>query len=202
MIKLPVPRIKCIKGWFEPNEQDLLETLAMTIEGPILELGPWVGLSTMTIINGMVKANNIHEFVTVDLFPTMDNFIIEGNQVWFKTGDQLLSSCSIFSFQNDIVPTLHCGVRNILERGLDVYGARKYVRIMEGNFHSLNIPTNYFHLVFADCCHNIKEFSFNFPRIRQFGNKNCLYAIHDMHYDTPDLQILSKIGSLAVCKIK
>ena len=55
-------------------------------------------------------------------------------------------------------------------------------------------------LIFADVCHNIKEFGYNFPRLLQLASPSCVFAIHDMTFDISPLDYhlitIAKSGSL------
>ena len=203
MITLKIPELDFdVQGWLEPQERHLLCALASSCQGPILEVGPWVGLSTLCIIEGIKCNTERRDFTTVDIFPTEQNFMRVYEGIGFYNDGLCLSKCSESAYEHEILPLLKKGIRKELESNLIKYKVRDNVNILEGDIRKVILPLHHFHLIFADCCHNINEFNYNFPRFKELASPECIFAIHDMHYEVPDIQILSKIGSLQVFRIK
>lgn len=202
MITLRPPKLDFdVPGWLDPQERHLLCTLAANCQGPILEVGSWVGLSTLCIIEGIKCNTERRDFTTVDIFPTERNFMRVFDGIGFYNDGKCLSKCGEDAYEHDILPLLKKGIRRELELNLLKYHVDNYVDIIEGDIRKIDLPLHHFHLIFADCCHNINEFNHNFPRLKELAHPECIFAIHDMHYDAPDIQILTKIGSLQVFRI-
>src|SRR5687767_8828205 len=63
-----------IAGWLSPRERQVLFALGRWAPGPILEVGPWAGLSTTAIAQGIRQSREHKEFVSVELNPTTRDF--------------------------------------------------------------------------------------------------------------------------------
>jgi predicted O-methyltransferase YrrM len=75
--------VEGVMGWLRPNERNALYALARWLPGPFLEVGPWAGLSTLVIANGIKDSKKEKFFVTYELNPKSENYRPVENGVGF-----------------------------------------------------------------------------------------------------------------------
>lgn len=168
-----------IKGWLLPREQDKLFHLSRECVGSILEIGSWVGLSTVCMAKGILQSTP-KKFISLDIFPTSDNFFEDNGIVYFRVSvdESPLTYCSKEEFDKNIKPILGVGVRETLDYNLKMYGVELLVEVLRGDILSFN-PEDKFRFIFCDCCHNVKEVDRNLPKILSLGDDECIFAVHD-----------------------
>jgi predicted O-methyltransferase YrrM len=73
-----------VRGWLSPEERRTLYGLALYTEGRVLEIGPWLGLSTACLAYGIRDRGVPRAFVTADLNPRPEFYHRLGDKVGFK----------------------------------------------------------------------------------------------------------------------
>lgn len=175
--------VEGVKGWLRSNERDALYALARWLPGPILEVGPWVGLSTLIIANGIKDSKKEKFFVTYELNPKMENYRPVENGVGFFTLPEATvpaGVCSWDLFEKEIMPVVSSpgGVLGVLENNLNRFGMADLVQVLEGDFR--NAPKLGYKFVFSDTMHDPNEISVNAPILRSFLSAGSVLACHDI----------------------
>jgi hypothetical protein len=170
-------------GWLTSSEQRALYSLARWAQGPFLEIGPWLGLSTTIIALGIADSGEAKEFVTREYNPTLANFrpLPDGTIGLFIPADstESMGACSHESFENDIRPIV-AGVHGVIGQLTDNLRRARIdhlVRVSVGDFRELETRT--YHFVFADTMHNALEIQRNAPQLRRFLTVGSILACHD-----------------------
>lgn len=136
-------------GWTNGTEVNVLYNIAKNIEGDILEIGPWLGRSTLAIAAGVRDASNTKSFDTIDYGPTS---IAE----WKELFDNDFSE---FVNDDEIVRNIHCtgGSMGALIENIRRAGLLKYVTtFIRGNF--LHVPKrDRYSMIFCDTLHDEHE---------------------------------------------
>jgi predicted O-methyltransferase YrrM len=152
LLAFPVPLSLMPDGWLSPTEMRILYTLAQQTHGPVLEIGAWLGRSTLAIAAGVRDSPNIPAFDTCDFGLTSIGEWSERLQESFEP--------YLKDVENDIV------VRSIFQTGgsiallidnLRKANLLKYVTsIIRGN--ALEVPLrNQYGFIFCDTLHYESE---------------------------------------------
>jgi predicted O-methyltransferase YrrM len=178
---------KEIAGWLTSKERQTLYSLALWLPGPILEIGPWVGLSTTAIARAIKKSMVAKSFDTVELNPSLENFReYEGKIGLFVPGDDKPHGiCSVRDYEATIRPVLGSpgGVVGSLRRNLERLGLSEFVNIHIGDFCQL--PSRKYRLIFCDSMHDEAEIANNAPHLRRFLEGGSILACHDVgHHES------------------
>lgn len=176
--------LRGIEGWLSPNERKALYALARWLQGPFLEVGPWVGLSTTIIAYGIKDSRKKKEFVTAELNPRIQNFRPFGGGIGFfvpEDAELPFGVCPRELFEREMKPVLLSpgGVMGILKENLACYGLIEMVRIFEGDFR--NAPNLGYKFIFSDTMHDPQEISFNAPALQMFISPGTVLACHDIN---------------------
>ncbi len=172
-----------IGGWMSFEEQRALYALARYSRGPLLEIGPWLGLSTICIAWGILDSGVSKEFLTCELAPTLDNFrAVDDHSIGFfypKESASAMGVCSLELFERDIKPVLEHpeGLLGQLRSNLANMKVADIVSIVVGDFRSL--PARRYQLVFSDSMHDENEINRNAPDLRRFVSGGSILACHD-----------------------
>jgi hypothetical protein len=172
-----------VGGWMSLNEQRALYALARYCQGPILEIGPWLGLSTICIARGILDSGVSKKFVTAELAPTLRNFKpAENNSIGFfyPEDSQLpMGACSLEIFERDIKPVLEHpeGLLGQLRSNLTTKNVADAVEIFVGDFRALP-PTKY-RFLFTDSMHDENEINRNAPDLTRFVGPGSILTCHD-----------------------
>ena len=179
--------ISGIDGWMSPGEGKALYAMGLTCEGPILEIGPWVGLSTAYIAYGIKDSGVKKEFITIELNPSLENFRPVGGEIGcFYPSDE--KECSgLFSvdiYETIFKPILSKPDRAVgqLRENLKRLGLMKSVKIIEGDFKVLTPPKKY-KFIFSDAMHTEHEIQKNAPKIKELLAPGARIACHDVFED-------------------
>lgn len=171
--------IQDIDGWLTDDECYCLYNLSKISTGPILEIGCWVGKSTTCICEGIVDSHP-KTFDTVDVFPTLDNFIENDDLVYFSVNGVKTSSMNIKDpSYNTIKQLIGKGIYKELVNNLKNNNVYDLVNIIHNDFHNIS-KINYYNFIFADVTHDIYELELNFEKIISLGSNTCIYAFHDI----------------------
>jgi hypothetical protein len=143
-----------VDGWLSSAEQIALYSVARWTPGPILEIGPWLGRSTVTLALGIADSEKEKEFLTREVNPTLENFRPIGpEQMGFylpADSTESMGVCSGESFERDIKPLVSRpgGVAVRLKENLERCGVSKRVCVSLGDFRELDARP--YRLVFTD----------------------------------------------------
>jgi predicted O-methyltransferase YrrM len=166
------------------SEQKFLFVLGAYSKGDVLEIGPWLGRSTVCIANGIVDSKKKgRRFVTCELAPTMENYReIEGGQIGFfypATSEILLGSMPRDAFDKEKRPYLEHkdGFIHYLRQNLKQAGVDQLVEIVIGSFH--DSPEHAYSLVFADVTHSVAEIELHAEHLRKRLAPGGILACHD-----------------------
>ena len=172
-----------IGGWMSFDEQRALYALARYSRGPLLEIGPWLGISTICIARGILDSGVSKEFLTCELAPTLDNFrAVDDHLVGFfypKESEAAMGVGSLEIFERDIKPVLEHpeGLLGQLRSNLANMKVADIVSIFVGDFRSS--PARRYQFVFSDAMHDENEINRNAPDLRRFVSEGTILACHD-----------------------
>ncbi|RVT92831.1 class I SAM-dependent methyltransferase [Sphingomonas crocodyli] len=137
------------QGWTNLTEVNLLYTLAKNVEGPVLEIGPWLGRSTLAIAAAIRDSGKETPFDTIDYGPTS---IAEWNEMF---GDTF----SAFLDNDAVVRSIHTkgGSTAVLIDTIRNAGLLQYVTtFVRGDF--LKVPKrSSYSMIFCDTLHDERE---------------------------------------------
>jgi predicted O-methyltransferase YrrM len=185
-----LPRIRVpvdtsgIRGWLSADEQRALYALGALAQSPVLEIGSWVGLSTVCLAQGILASGLPKQFVTCELNPTLANFreLADGRFAFdYPAGSQTpLGFCPREMFENDIRPVVEHpdGVVGQLRANLRRFKVDGLVEVITGDFRSV-LPPHRFGFIFADITHDLNEIRLNAPALRRILADGAILACHD-----------------------
>ena len=165
------------------DERRALYAIARHCQGPILEVGPWLGLSTICIARGILDSGVPKRFVTSELAPTLKNFrLAENDLIGFFYPEESkvpMGACSFEVFERDIKPVLEHpdGLLGQLRSNLAKTNVADTVEIFVGDFRAL--PQTKYQFLFSDSMHDENEISRNAPDLGRFLNRGSILACHD-----------------------
>ena len=175
-----------IEGFLHHKEQQLLYAIAKTTKGPILEIGPWLGLSTACIAYGIKDSGMNKEFVTVELNQGVKNFKpVENGKIGFFypiNSKKPLGVCSVEVYEKQKKPILLKPRRaiNALKQNLSKLGLLKFVTIKEGDFRVV-APKKKYKFIFCDALHTKAEIDQNAPALKKLLSSESLFVCHDIN---------------------
>jgi|WetSurMetagenome_2_1015567.scaffolds.fasta_scaffold301034_2 hypothetical protein len=172
-----------IPGWLTENERKALYGLARWLPGPYLEIGPWVGLSTVILSLGIIQSGKSKPFVTAELNPKPDNYRPYNGGVGFFVPPGSEVPCGICSeklYEESIKPVINSpdGVIGELKRNLKRNSLDKVVTIFEGDF--IYAPNLGYRLIFSDAMHDENEIKNNSKYLLRFVTDGMILACHDI----------------------
>jgi hypothetical protein len=186
---------RTIPGWLMPNERRALYALSRWLDGPIMEIGSWAGLSTVAIAEGIRDSGRRRAFWAVELNPGMENSRpVEGGVGFFVAGEDAPHGvCSQAMFDRDIRPVLEApgGVVGQLRRNLRERGLEQLVTIEVGDFRLLRART--VKMLFCDALHDEAEISANAPAFARFLEPGSVLACHDVGSKPHHVELLRSI---------
>lgn len=188
-----------IAGWLSPVERQMLYALAYWLPGPIVEIGPWCGLSTTAIARGIEDSRSCKSFDTFDLRLTPEHFrpMEDGSVgVFFEFDDVAHGVLTEEFYRKEILPVVNppSSSEKVLRANLDRLGLSKCVQIHYGNFRDFVA----FHcgFVFCDAIHDLNEVISNGPGLRCYLRSGSVLACHDVGGDQNLIKALREIVSL------
>jgi hypothetical protein len=183
-VRFDVRRVSA-PGWLSMVEGNALYSIARWAPGPFLEIGPWLGRSTITIALGIADSGESKEFVTREINPTLANFRpTAGGMIGFylpAESTESMGLCTPEVFEREIKPVIEhpSGLRGQLAANLQRSGVDRYVRMSFGDFRTLE-PRAY-RFVFTDAMHDETEIRRNAPELHRFLVPGTILACHDTH---------------------
>lgn len=170
-----------IHGWLTRKEQRALYALGRTVPGPILEVGAWLGKSTVCIARGIHDSNVRKEFVTCELGPTLDNFrpVDERTMGFYypKDAAESMGTAPRELYERDIEPMVVQGIIRQLRANLEAFGVADVVTVFHGDFRES--PPRTYGLVFTDAMHDELEIRRNARDLQRFLGPGSILACHD-----------------------
>jgi predicted O-methyltransferase YrrM len=184
-----------IGGWLSPKERQTLYALARWLPGPIIEIGSWIGLSTVAIAQGIRDSGQQKRFTAYDWGLTKDNFRkVDGGVGVFASGTtEPLVMCTLETFNHDILPILSVpgGQFGKLRENLRSFGVSDLVEVVVADFKTVRPPKA--GLVFCDTLHNLYEIEINAPHLSKFLRNGSILACHDVGYHSDHVSALRSI---------
>lgn len=207
------PLTPITNGWLSEREMRLLYGFARVLDGPMLEMGAWVGRSTSVLARAVRDAGCEKRFVSTEIQPLLEDFQSVGEDVHYlspQCGGQSIGHISAAFFDADIAPVLKAegGVIGTLKRNLDELGLLPYVTIHVGDFATAtDLGYNF---IFNDCAHNAVEIERSADGLRAFiGDRTIIMAAHD---HTPEGEAMFRalfdvheamcVDTLFVCRMR
>lgn len=199
-----------VQGWLTTSEKKALYILGRELDGPILEIGPWVGLSTACLAHGIRDSGMQKAFITAELNPTLQDFQqVDGQVVFILPGDeQGRGTTDLETFRKLVEPVLSQPGRAVgqLRRNLENLGISPLVTVVEGDFTCA--PNLGYNLVFCDAAHSPYEIEQVLPPLLPFLAPGAVLAFHDITPETETvlrrhLQFIDcfQVGSLFVGQV-
>lgn len=174
--------VEDIEGWLSPREQRILYALGRYAPGPILEIGPFAGRSTICIALGIRDSGVQKDFVTIDRFPELENFRSHPDGVALFEPKDAESPFAVLPrdmYERDFKPVLSKpgGMLGTLNRNLARHGVDALVKIEKGDFRDMRSEP--YALVFCDALHDKREIDMNAPSLRRLIRPGSIVAFHD-----------------------
>lgn len=167
-----------ISGWFTPAKCEKLYKLTMVTNGPILEVGHFLGKSTASICEALRDSLKNRVFNSYDLgFISADEFKKFYNNVHQRDTEVPPLFRQIYS-QNTTSTEL--AAINLRDAGLG-----NYVKLISGNF--IDLDQNQYDFIFCDAMHEPHEIELNLPHVINHSSQHCIWAFHDMSDSNIDL---------------
>lgn len=172
-----------IDGWSTFDEQRALYALARFTDGPIMEIGPWLGRSTVCIARGIRDGGKTKAFLTCELAPSLKNFRAIGDEhVGFyypPESEDSMGVCIREAFENEIKPVVGHPktLVGLMKENLVKFGVADLVEVHVGDFRES--PDAVYRLLFTDSMHDEKEIRRNAPDLRRFLRPGSILACHD-----------------------
>jgi len=185
-----------IPGWMSCDECQELYGLAMSANGPILEIGHFLGRSTACICAGIRDSGRGNSFRSYDL--------------GFRTDAEFREFYDRIHQRPTPVPDLHQQVfqsgrisTDIARENLERYGLVGFVELVSGNF--IELDRDRYAFVFCDAVHETNEIRHNLPHIMERSASSAVWAFHDMYGINATLveelsgaRLVERVGSLGI----
>ena len=168
------------EGWFSKTQISALYQLALRTDGPILEVGSWIGRSTTVIGHALRARKDIVEFHTVD-------YGISSLDEWSERfGSSLLKKPNAERYLPHVMR--EGGSLSSLRENLAARGMLDLVEIHKGDFHDV-APSLQYGLIFCDATHNRREIDTNVPALIALLKRGGVLACDDISDDLYDYMI-------------
>jgi hypothetical protein len=163
-------------GWMSATDLRVLYNTAYRSQGPILEVGPWLGRSTTAITSALRdrKKNGLdHPF-----FDTVDYGITSAEEWEFRFNERLKPEKD----KGRVMDAVYHpgGTVAVLINNLKANSLLPFVtNIIRGNFLECPIQRKY-KMIFCDATHDDQEVHDNVPALAKVAAKNCVYVFDDV----------------------
>lgn len=154
-LRFPIPMSQMPQGWLNGTDMQILYSLAALVPGPILEVGSWLGRSTVAISAGIRDSGETKIFDTVDFgitSPSEWEALLKEDFARFGKDDVVARS--IFQPGGSIGVM----IENLRKAGLLPY----VTSIIRGVSTKVPLRSSY-SMVFCDTLHNERE-------VREYGD--------------------------------
>ena len=163
-------------GWMSANDLRLLFNVARKTNGPVLEVGPWLGRSTTAMLLGLREREAAGEKPVY--FDTIDYGITSVAEWRERFNEQLKPDKD----QGRVMDAVYHpgGTSAVLIRNLKENRLLPYVtNIVRGDFNTCPLSRKY-KMIFCDATHDDTEIADNLPRLVTLGGKGCTYVFDDV----------------------
>lgn len=162
-----------IEGFFSEEDCYQLYQLALVTEGPILEIGHFLGRSTACICEALQDSGVQREFISYDLgFKTQEEFKSFYDQVHRRDTTTPREYIELVYNQNKTST-------EVARINLDRLGLGRYVDLVSGDFTVLD--KRQYNFIFCDAMHDGYEVDRNLPHVIARSRPRCVWAFHDMN---------------------
>lgn len=180
---VPVGMTDGVDGWLTGDEEKALFALGRLASGfRILEIGPWLGRSTICIARGILASGKRTEFTTCELNPTEANFVLEDGVRLFTPDltDAPLGGSPEADYEANMAPVVEHpdGVIGKLRENIINADVAPLVQIVEGDFRFVPFDGRFL-LIFSDAMHGPDEIRRNAPRLAELLAPGGILACHD-----------------------
>ena len=163
-------------GWLPRHVGLLLYNLARCVDGPILEIGSFVGRSTTCLAAGVRDSATRKQFITTDFhFESAEDFLAHYRRVH---GPDASIPALQRHYMQDRGTMFHLQA-NLASRKLD-----DYVTVLRGDFANV-LPATKFSLLYCDVTHDPSEVALNVPRLKEFVAEGAIVVFDDI--SSPEL---------------
>ena len=177
LLKLFFPICFPPDGMINPAQSPRLFLLGLMNTGPILELGPWIGRSTIYLASALklkrskvrLQSLDIH-FSSRQAFEEYFNENLDNTPAWRRE-----------RYMRHLVKeegTLTSLKENLAERGLS-----NYVDCLKGYFEHYDFGSTQFSMVFCDITHDLAEVEKNIPKIKTLLLSDYILVCDDIRYE-------------------
>ena len=164
-----------LPGWFSKSESMKLYSLGLITNGPILEIGHFLGKTTACLCEAIHDSKKDRPFYSYDLgFKSVEEFKKFYDEMHQK--DVPVPPLFVDLVFSKNMTTTQLAINNLKEIGLDTY-----VNLISGNF--IEMDQGKYNLIFCDAMHTSHEIKHNVPHIIERSAENCLWAFHDMNQE-------------------
>lgn len=178
-----------IPGFFSNIESRALYILSVITDGPILEIGHFLGKSTACICEALYDSQKLRTFNSYDIgFSTLEEFKDFYNGLYKRELGNPEGYDELVFSKN--MTTTQIASENLKQHSLD-----KFVNLITGNF--IELDKNKYDLIFCDALHDIEEIKINLPHLIERSRNNCIWAFHDMKQINID-EVLANSNSLLI----
>jgi predicted O-methyltransferase YrrM len=183
-LRLPFkPTAQDIPGWLSNDEQKALYYLARIAPGPVMEVGAFLGRSTVTIARGIADSGRSRRFLSCELNPTVENFRpLDEHTVGFiypASSGAVMDTIARSNYERYYQQYILApgGIIGQLRANLQRHGVDHLVEVAEGDFRQQ--PKAAFSLIFSDVMHDEAELLRNIPDLRRYLDRRAILACHD-----------------------
>lgn len=171
-------RADSLPGWFSKNESKKLYSLGLITNGPILEIGHFLGKTTACLCEAIHDSKKERPFYSYDLgFTSAEEF----KRFYDKVHQE---DVPVPSFFVDLVFSKNMTTTQLSLNYLKDIGLDNYVNLISGNF--IELDHGKYDLIFCDAVHGPNEIKINLPHIIERSAQNCIWAFHDMNQENVD----------------
>ncbi len=179
----PIEWVDDVPGWLTGPEGQTLFALGALARGPVLEVGPWLGRSTVCIARGIAVSPEPKEFFTVELNPKAEDWELRDGLYHFRPDDSdaaFAGGTPVEDWEEDNGPVVAHpeGVIGQLEANLRRCCVEELVQVVEGDFRHLPLHGP-FAFIFTDTMHTPDEVHRNGQRLAELLAPGGVLACHD-----------------------
>lgn len=162
-----------VPGWFSQEEADLLYLIGFMAQGPILEIGHFLGRSTSVLCQSIQDSGRPIQFNSYDLgFGSAEEFVEAYRRIYDGRSIGIPKELEEMVFSRN-ASTTDIARRNLRELNLD-----GYVNLIAADFSQVDVTK--YDLIFCDAMHDAHEIQVNIPAIIRCSQNICTWAFHDM----------------------
>jgi hypothetical protein len=173
-----------VPGWFSPRACAMLYKWVAATEGPILEVGHFLGRSTACICEALRDSEVSREFVSYDLGFRSEDELREFYREWTSRNVAMPWAFRHLVFSGNKTTT------ELATENLERLGLLGYVTLVSGNFIELDSGT--YNLIHCDAMHYPTEIELNLPHVVARSAPGCVWAFHDMH--PPYIELVQELS--------